>query len=82
MTSSLFTNIGFAAAVTTVTLITLQTDACSRLLLSPERVKTKRRIEYKYRWQQALQIAKMKLQYAQAGGFHNYSHEEELGNTL
>ena len=55
------------AAVAVVGLTALQTDAVSRKFLRPDRLQHKRHAEYRYRWTNALQKAKLQLQFFCAG---------------
>jgi hypothetical protein len=75
--TSLLLQVGLAAATSAVGLFLLQTDTVSRYLLNAEKLRSKRKNEYMYRWQQALDVAKLKIQYARAGGIQYFSEEQE-----
>ncbi|KAL7558320.1 hypothetical protein ACA910_019350 [Epithemia clementina (nom. ined.)] len=71
------------AAFSVVALTALQSDSVSRRILSPDRLEDKRHAEFVYRWTQALEKAKLQLQFCGAGGTTDYkfAEEEELVNT-
>jgi hypothetical protein len=73
---------GIAAAISAAGLVLLQTDAASRYLLPADRLRSKRRNEYRYRWQRALELAAMQIQYARAGGVQQYTDDGEKRSTV
>jgi hypothetical protein len=83
--SSTFSSLGVASAIVAATsaaaLALLQTDACSRRLLSPERLMSKRLIEFQYRWKTALDRAALFLRYAHVGQGSEFDSKTEILNT-
>jgi len=69
------------AACTVLALTVLQSDACSRRILSAQKLHLKRFIEYRHRWEQALEKAVLQLQYTFFGGIRKYDTDEELLKT-
>lgn len=69
------------AAVSVVALTVLQSDGCSRSILSADQLAAKRRIEYNYRWTQALEKAKLQLQYFLSGGVKESSADDAFLKT-
>jgi hypothetical protein len=65
------------AAVGVLSLTALQSDACSRLVLTPPQLQAKRCSEYQYKWQQAMDRANLQLQYCWAGGVSQFDAETE-----
>lgn len=66
------------AAVGVLSLTALQSDACSRLVLTPQQLQAKRGKEYQYQWQQATVKTDLQLQYCWAGGVQLFDAETEL----
>lgn len=69
------------AAVSAVALTLLQSDAASRRILPAGQLAVKRRVEYNYRWTQALEKAKLQVQYFLSGGVNDSSSDEVLLKT-
>jgi hypothetical protein len=65
------------AAVGVFSLTALQSDACSRLVLTPQQLQAKRGKEYQYTWQQAAVKTDLQLQYCWAGGVSQFDAETE-----
>jgi hypothetical protein len=65
------------AAVGVVSLTALQSDVCSRLVLTPQQLQAKRGRSYQYTWQQAMTKQDLQLQYCWAGGVQHYDNETE-----
>lgn len=65
------------AALGVISLTALQSDACSRLVLSPGQLQSKRCQEYQYKWSQALEKTELQLQYCWAGGVHKFDADME-----
>ena len=69
------------AAMSLIALTFLQSDACSRSILSADSLAQKRRSEYDYRWTQALEKAKLQFQYFLSRGVSQSSEDEALLRT-
>eukprot|EP00977_Amphora_coffeiformis_P005555 scaffold1170_cov174-Amphora_coffeaeformis.AAC.39 len=81
-TISLFTaGAAGIAAVSAVALTLLQSDAASRRILPVGQLAAKRRVEYNYRWTQALEKAKLQVQFFLSGGVNESSADEALLRT-
>jgi hypothetical protein len=65
------------AAVGVLSLTALQSDACSRLVLTPQQLQAKRCLTYQYQWQQAAVKTDLQLQYCWAGGVSQFDAETE-----
>jgi hypothetical protein len=65
------------AAVGVISLTALQSDACSRFVLTPQQLQAKRCLTYQYQWQQASVKTDLQLQYCWAGGFSQFDAETE-----
>ena len=76
--SLFFPLVATSAAFAAGSLALLQTDKVSRMILDPSRLNTKRRGEYRYSWKQAVDKAKLQLDYFLAGGPQNYNNDPEI----
>jgi hypothetical protein len=65
------------AAVGVLSLTALQSDACSRYVLTPQQLQAKRGQTYQYQWQQASVKTDLQLQYCWAGGYSQFDVETE-----
>lgn len=79
--TSLATLAAGVSAVAAVGLVVAQSDACSRRILSAETLATKRSAEYRYRWNHALEEARLKTVYGRVGSVAAYSEDEEILST-
>lgn len=76
--SLFFPLVATSAAVAAGSLALLQTDKVSRMILDPARLNTKRRGEYRYSWKQAVDKARLQLDYFLAGGPQKYNNDPEI----
>jgi hypothetical protein len=77
-TDFFFPLVAASAAALVGTLALLQTDAVSRRMLSEEANDTKRRKEYTYTWQTAIERIQLQLSYCLAGGIEEYKEDPEV----
>jgi len=77
-TESLFPLVAAGAAVSVASLALLQTDRVSRWMLEPRRLLAKRRHEYSYQWQTAMERTHLQLDYCLAGGSEKVHSDPEV----